>query len=61
MRTSASTGALWGTLELGTGEWAGQTSQAVIDPTQTPEFEIGLDAYTLPSSNVDAGGLVECG
>ncbi len=58
---AASSGALFGTLELGTGEWAGQTSQAPIDPTQTPQFEIGLDAYTLPPSNVDDGGTVTCG
>jgi hypothetical protein len=54
-------GSLFGTLELGDGEWAGQTSQTEINLPDTPEFEPGLTAYVLPPSGVDDGGPVECG
>lgn len=56
-----SEGTLWGTLEIGDGEWAGHTSETPIDVASTPEFDPGLPAYELPPSGVDAGGLVECG
>ncbi len=55
-----STGNLWGTLEIGDGEWAGQTSETPIDLAATPEFEPGLAAYELLPTDVDAGGVVEC-
>ena len=56
-----SDGTLWGTLEIGDGDWAGQTSEIPIDIASTPEFEPGLAAYELPPSGVDDGGIVECG
>jgi hypothetical protein len=54
-------GNLWGTLEIGDGEWAGQTSEALIDLARTPEFEPGLEAYELLPTDVDDGGIVDCG
>lgn len=54
-------GSLFGTLELGDGEWAGHTSQTEIDLATTPDFEPGLTAYSLAPSGVDEGGSVECG
>ena len=56
-----SEGTLWGTLEIGDGDWAGQTSETPVDLANTPEFEPGLPAYELPPSGVDEGGIVECG
>jgi len=55
------TGNLWGTLEIGDGDWAGQTSETPIDLASTPEFEPGLAAYELPPSAMDDLGIVECG
>lgn len=55
------TGNLWGTLEIGDGEWAGQTSETPVDLASTPEFEPGLAAYELPPSDMDDLGIVECG
>lgn len=54
-------GTLWGTLELLNGAIASQTSITPIDLASTPEFEPGLDAYDLPASGVDAGGVIACG
>jgi hypothetical protein len=54
-------GNLWGTLEISDGDWVGQTSETGIDLANTPEFEPGLDAYELLPTDVDAGGIVECG
>ncbi len=56
-----SDGTLWGTLEIGDGEWAGQTSEILVDIANTPEFEPGMAAYELPPSGVDDGGIVMCG
>ncbi len=56
-----SEGTLWGTLEIGDGEWAGHTSETTIDLANTPMFEPGLSAYELPPAGVDSGGIVECG
>ena len=52
---------LWGTLELGDGEWNGQTSQAWTDLANTPTFEPHLTAYDLPAATTDPGGVVSCG
>jgi hypothetical protein len=54
-------GTLWGTLELLNGAIAGHTSVTPIDLANTPDFEPGLDAYDLPASGVDAGGVIACG
>ncbi|MGI9584627.1 MAG: hypothetical protein ACR2N7_03460 [Acidimicrobiia bacterium] len=54
------TSVLWGTLELGDGEWNGQTSQAWSDLANTPEFEPNLPAYDLPETTADPGGVVSC-
>jgi len=53
-------GDLFGTLEIGDGEWNGQTSQAPADLAGTPEFEPGMAAYELPQTDVDPGGVVVC-
>ncbi len=53
-------GSLFGTLEIGDGDWVGQTSETPIDLANTPEFEPGLEAYELLPTDVDAGGVVEC-
>jgi hypothetical protein len=56
------TGTLFGSLEIGTADgFAGSTSTATADIAATPEFVPGQDAYQLPASGVDAGGLVQCG
>lgn len=57
-----SEGTLFGTLEIGTAEgFVGQTSQAQPDLVATPEFMPDQPAYELAPSDVDAGGVVDCG
>jgi len=58
---TSATGNLWGTLEIGDGDWAGQTSETQIDLAATSVFEPGLAAYELLPTDVNAGGVVECG
>ncbi len=53
-------GMLWGTLEIGDGEWQGQTSQAKTDLANTPMFEPGLAGYELPPTTDNPGGKVSC-
>jgi hypothetical protein len=54
-------GSLYGSLELSDGAgWAGHTSEAIADLPSTPEFEPGLDAYSLPSTTVDDLETVIC-
>jgi len=39
----------------------GQTTfGTATDLANTPEFEPGLEAYDLPASGLDAGGVVSC-
>lgn len=57
-----SEGTLFGTLEIGTADgFVGQTSQAATDLAATPEFIPDQPAYELAPSDVDAGGVVDCG
>ncbi|MBT8452788.1 MAG: hypothetical protein KJO40_12550 [Deltaproteobacteria bacterium] len=55
-------GNLWGSMELSvSGGFVGQTTfGTATDLANTPEFEPGLEAYDLPASGVDAGGVVGC-
>ena len=52
--------ALWGTLELGDGEWNGQTSQVLADLPSTPMFEPHLPAYDLPATTSEPASVVTC-
>jgi hypothetical protein len=54
---------LYGSMErsAGSGAFDGQTSQAGADAANTPEFEPGLTAYSLPASAVDDAQVVTCG
>ena len=55
-------GNLWGSMELSvSGGFIGQTTfGTATDLANTPEFEPGLEAYDLPATGVDAGGVVSC-
>ena len=52
---------LFGSMERSaTGGFDGQTSQAAADAANTPEFEPGLAAYSLPATAVDDAQVVTC-
>lgn len=57
----AQNGYLYGTLELSTAtETIGHTSQVLTDAPATPEFPIGLTAYSLPAAGVEDAYTASC-
>lgn len=54
-------GYLYGTLEIATAEEvSGHTSQVLTNAAGTPEFEVGLTAYDLPTSAVEDAYSATC-